>query len=128
MGFVSNFLQSGFLRTAARFSGSQQLRNAIGSSNTAVQLFDPFGAGMENARNGAPLADITDPGGVLHNTGVADTAIRSAPSPSGIDSSSYLARDQIRRLARRAQGIDSTIRTSSTGAPYTAQPKTLLGS
>jgi hypothetical protein len=38
------------------------------------------------------------------------------------------AADFARRLARKANGRDSTIRTSPAGALYTATPKTLLGS
>lgn len=37
------------------------------------------------------------------------------------------ARDYTRRLARRANGLDSTIRASS-AEPYSAAPKALLGS
>jgi len=39
-------------------------------------------------------------------------------------------RDRMRRMARRASGRDSTIRTGPQGAvaPYSAQPKSLLGS
>lgn len=52
--------------------------------------------------------------------------IAAAPSPS-TDAPAYEARDRIRRMAKRAQGIDSTVRTSSAGAPYTGQPASLLG-
>ncbi len=41
------------------------------------------------------------------------------------------AADRARRLAKRAAGLDSTIRTSPSGAAaalYNPQPKTLLGS
>ena len=45
------------------------------------------------------------------------------------DAAALIARDRERRLARRAAGLDSTIRTSPAGAAlYSAQPKTLLGS
>lgn len=37
------------------------------------------------------------------------------------------SRDRERRLARRAAGRDSTVRTGSLGAPYSAQAKSLLG-
>lgn len=46
------------------------------------------------------------------------------------EAAALIARDRMRRMARRANGLDSTIRTSPTGAAalYTAQPKQLLGS
>lgn len=52
-----------------------------------------------------------------------------APIPN-VDTTqpSYDAADIARRLAKKANGIDSTIRTSPAGALYTAQPKALLGS
>lgn len=53
--------------------------------------------------------------------------IPAAPSQINNDASAYEARDRIRRIAKRAQGIDSTVRTSSAGAPYTGQPTALLG-
>lgn len=43
-------------------------------------------------------------------------------------SESNIERDRMRRTARRAAGRDSTIRTSSQGAPYSSAPKSLLGS
>jgi len=52
--------------------------------------------------------------------------IAAAPSPVN-DAGAYVARDNIRRRAARAQGLNSTIRTSATGAPYTGAPATLLG-
>lgn len=52
--------------------------------------------------------------------------IEAAPSPVN-DAPAYVARDNIRRRAAKAQGRDSTIRTSSTGAPYTGAPARLLG-
>lgn len=51
-----------------------------------------------------------------------------APAPSTInDASAYTQRDRVRRIARKAQGQGSTIRTGGTGAPYTGAPSTLLG-
>lgn len=45
------------------------------------------------------------------------------------DSAAMVERDRVRRLAKRASGLDSTIRTSPAGATlYSAQPKSLLGS
>jgi hypothetical protein len=52
--------------------------------------------------------------------------IAAAPSPQ-VDDQAYVQRDRIRRMAKRAQGRDSTIRTGSTGAPYTGAPARLLG-
>lgn len=51
-----------------------------------------------------------------------------APAPALNTDAAYLQRDRVRRMAQRAQGQASTIRTSSTGAPYTGAPKQLLGS
>lgn len=53
--------------------------------------------------------------------------VEAIPSPSN-DTNAYAARDNTRRLARRAAGRDSTVRTGPGGAPYSAAPKTLLGS
>lgn len=54
--------------------------------------------------------------------------VQDIPSPIS-DSAAFTARDQARRLARKANGRDSTIRTSPAGAAlYSPQPKTLLGS
>jgi hypothetical protein len=52
------------------------------------------------------------------------------PVPSAdVDAAAMIERDRVRRLAKQANGIDSTIRTSPAGATlYSAQPKTLLGS
>lgn len=44
------------------------------------------------------------------------------------ESEGFAARDNMRRLVKRANGRDSTIRTSAAGALYTAQPQKLLGS
>jgi hypothetical protein len=54
--------------------------------------------------------------------------IAAAPSAdTSVDA--YTQRDFARRLAKRASGRDSTIRTSPAGAAlYSAQPKSLLGS
>lgn len=54
------------------------------------------------------------------------TDVEAAPSPT-VDNTAYAARDNIRRRAAKAQGRDSTIRTSSMGAPYTGAPAKLLG-
>lgn len=53
--------------------------------------------------------------------------IEPIPTPN-IDASANVERDRARRLARKAAGRDSTIRTSSQGAPYSGAPKSLLGS
>jgi len=54
--------------------------------------------------------------------------VQDIPSPI-TDSAEFTARDQARRLAKKANGRDSTIRTSPAGATlYSAQPKALLGS
>ncbi len=52
--------------------------------------------------------------------------IEPAPSPVN-DAPAYQARDRVRRMARKAQGQPSTIRTGATGAPYTGAPAKLLG-
>lgn len=44
-----------------------------------------------------------------------------------MDPEAYLARDRLRRLAKKAQGQESTIRTS-VASPYNPTPKQLLGS
>jgi hypothetical protein len=46
------------------------------------------------------------------------------------EAAALVARDRARRMARRAAGLDSTIRTSPSGAAalYSPQPKSLLGS
>jgi len=49
------------------------------------------------------------------------------PSSPIVDDQAYLARERFRRLARRAQGQQSTIRTGL-AVPYSGQPKSLLGS
>lgn len=56
--------------------------------------------------------------------------VEPIPSPSSpaAANDAYTARDFSRRLARRAQGRDSTVRTGPGGAPYDAAPKRLLGS
>lgn len=48
------------------------------------------------------------------------------PTPIN-DNAAYQARDRVRRVAKKAQGIDSTVKTSPTGAPYTGTPSRLLG-
>ena len=51
------------------------------------------------------------------------------PIPTPDDAGANVARDRMRRLAKKASGRDSTIRTSPQGAaPYSAAPKSLLGS
>jgi hypothetical protein len=52
--------------------------------------------------------------------------VAPAPSPQ-VDDQAYVQRDRIRRMAKRAQGQPSTVRTGSTGAPYTGAPAKLLG-
>ena len=54
------------------------------------------------------------------------TDVQAAPSPI-VDDQAYAARDRVRRIAKKAQGLQSTIHTSSTGAPYTGAPASLLG-
>lgn len=63
--------------------------------------------------------------GIYKEPGAAAAPIE-APSPI-VDDQGLLARNRVRRIAKRAQGQQSTIRTGSTGAPYTGTPKTLLG-
>ena len=46
------------------------------------------------------------------------------PPPEQIDADAFRVRDRQRRRARAA----STVRTSAVGAPYSAAPKSLLGS
>lgn len=50
------------------------------------------------------------------------------PPRADVDQSGLIERDRQRRLARRAAGRDSTVRTGPGGAPYDGAPKTLLGS
>lgn len=50
--------------------------------------------------------------------------IAGSPPPETIDYDARRLRDRFRRRARAG----STIRTSSTGAPYSPAPKSLLGS
>ena len=54
------------------------------------------------------------------------TDVAAPPSPVN-DAPAYTARDRIRRMAKRASGQQSTIRTGGPGAPYTGAPATLLG-
>lgn len=105
-------------------------RRNLSTSSTLGTLLDPVGSGYDKWKAGASLTggDVTDPGGFFHNLGTADNSVVAAPSPNNIDNSSLAARDRVRRAAKRAQGLDSTIRTSPAGAPYTGQPKSLLGS
>lgn len=49
------------------------------------------------------------------------------PSPI-VDNEAYVQRDRIRRMAKKAQGRDSTIRAGSLARPYTDSPASLLGS
>lgn len=49
-----------------------------------------------------------------------------APSPV-TDDMGIIARNRMRRVAKKAQGAASTIRTGATGAPYTGAPSKLLG-
>lgn len=72
----------------------------------------------------------TDLGGQL--TGAYDDLYKvkdqePIPSPS-VDNAAFTERDRTRRLAKRANGRDSTIRTSPQGAAYSGAPKSLLGS
>lgn len=53
--------------------------------------------------------------------------VEAIPSPTTA-TNAYEQRDNTRRLARRATGRDSTVRTGPGGAPYSAAPKQLLGS
>jgi hypothetical protein len=66
-------------------------------------------------------------------TGAHDHLYKPAnvqPIPtSDTDSAALVERDRMRRVAKRAAGLDSTIRTSPAGATlYNPQPKALLGS
>lgn len=53
--------------------------------------------------------------------------VEALPSPE-VDAQAYTARDRIRRLARTAQGRDSTMRTDLQAAPYQPNGKRLTGS
>ncbi len=55
---------------------------------------------------------------------VTPEPVPGIPPPEQIDVDAYRSRDRQRRRARAA----STIRTSPTGAAYSAAPKSLLGS
>lgn len=60
-----------------------------------------------------------------HDANYKPEEVEPAPSPNVDDA--YIQRDRIRRMAKRAQGRDSTIRAGGTGAPYTGAPAKLLG-
>lgn len=90
-------------------------------------MFDPFGAGMERLRKGGSYADALDPGNVLHPDDQAPITDTPVNQMNG-DIAGNAARDRVRRIAYRAQGRASTIKVSPSAAPFTAQPKALLGS
>lgn len=56
-------------------------------------------------------------------------AVQPIPTDN-VDAAAATEADRQRRLAKKAAGLDSTIRTSPSGAAslYSAQPKSLLGS
>lgn len=54
--------------------------------------------------------------------------IEAIPGGANMDASAMAERDRARRLARRAMGRDSTVRTGAQGAAYQGAPKTLIGS
>lgn len=96
----------GFLKATAKTSGIRALvgDKAFGNMDLAGQL-----AGVYDDRY-----KVKDP--------------EAIPSPVADAAAPFAAADNVRRLAKRAAGRDSTIRTSPAGALYTAQPKALLGS
>jgi hypothetical protein len=78
---------------------------------------------------GKKTARSMDLGGQVfgaYNSDYKPDEVATAPSPI-VDADAYAARDRTRRMAKRALGRDSTIRTSPTGAPYTGEPARLLG-
>lgn len=78
---------------------------------------------------GEEASRSVDFGGQLvgaHDDAYKPTDIEAAPSPV-VDDQAYMQRDRIRRIARKAQGQQSTIRTSAASAPYTGTPAKLLG-
>jgi hypothetical protein len=96
---------------------------------TAIKGVLRLGNKPNEALFGKKAARSMDLGGQLggaYDSDYKPTDIAAAPSPI-VDSQAYVARDNIRRRAAKAQGRDSTIRTSPTGAPYTGAPARLLG-
>lgn len=91
-------------------------------------LQDPVGRIAGSVFGKKTFASL-DPGGQI--LGQYDSLYKpedvQAPASPIVDAEAYQQRDRIRRIARRAQGRDSTIRTNLT-APATGQPATLLGS
>lgn len=80
---------------------------------------------------GKKVASQVDLGGQLmgdYNSLYKPANVPAIPA-TGTDTAALVERDRMRRLAKQANGIDSTIRTSPAGATlYSPQPKTLLGS
>lgn len=138
----------GFLRKAAGFVGKGDLagrimdRVGIGRSNTLRQILHPAELGISNVANayaeggsrGAIEAvrrgDLTDPGHWFHaKPGEGEVPDPGAPpSPVNISAQAGTARDRIRRMAYRAQGRRSTIRTQGLFGSYTGNTSQLLGS
>ena len=101
----------GFLGFTAKTSGLRALvgAKAFGNMDLAGQL-----AGVYDDRY-----KVKDPPAIPTGDGTGVSA----------DAAAAIERDRVRRMARQAAGLDSTIRTSPAGAAlYSTQPKTLLGS
>lgn len=98
-------------------------------SNLKKVFQDPVGRLAGKAFGKKTFASIDLGGQVLgqYDELYKPDAVEPAPSPLDTGGEAYTARDNIRRRAAKAQGRDSTIRTSALGAPYTGSPAKLLG-
>ncbi len=107
---------------------SSTLRKQGGTLGSVGSFMNPGGAVNAKIAAGAPInaRTLADPNGWVAPD-IRPETIDAAPSPAGIEGDAYQARDRIRRMARKAQGQPSTIRTGATGAPYTGAPSKLLG-
>lgn len=105
MGFVKKGLSK-----VAKFSNKVQPHSLVMGEKASAQ-YDLAGQ-LTGAHDGLYKPKEITPPDVI-----ADSAVTS------------VERDRMRRMARRASGRDSTIRTGPSGVvPYSDQPKKLLGS
>lgn len=123
--------------------GSIAHRLGVSNKNEILRAVNPAGlgsiavdnvnkgyqeGGTSGAWNAIRRGDATDPGGFFHNVGgVPDLPDPGAPDQQDSIAAGYSARDRIRRLAYRAQGRSSTIKVSPSAAPFSGQPKQLIG-
>lgn len=89
------------------------------------------GAWDDVIKGSAQLGEAIGFSGLVDKAGYGPDAsipsVGDAPSPQIGQTEVMRARDRLRRGVYRAQGRASTVRTGSS-APYTGQPKSLLGS